>query len=242
MHRPEIQLHCDHERCNGVRFFRCESGYEQELESKDYRFFYVTYVCSNCQRVRKTFSLAAKLDTDNQLQGECYKFGELPPFGPPISPKLIKLIGPDRNEFLKGRRCENQGLGVGAFTYYRRVVENQKERILGEIIKVAKRIGATEDTIKKLEAAIKETQFNKALNIAKDAMPESLLINGHSPILLLHSALSKGVHALTDEQCLELAGSIRVVLGELSDRLSQALKDEAELTRALSTLMNQKKK
>lgn len=44
------------------------------------------------------------------------------------------------------------------------------------------------------------------------------------------------------EQCLELAGSIRVVLGELSDRLSQALKDEAELTRALSTLMNHKKK
>lgn len=239
MRMPEIQLHCDHERCNGVRFFRCISDYEQELESKDYRFFYVTYVCSNCQLVRKTFSLAAKLD--KQLQGECYKFGELPPFGPPISPKLIKLIGPDRDEFLKGRRCENQGLGVGAFTYYRRVVENQKDRILGEIIKVSKKIGATEDTVNKLEAAIKETQFSKALNIAKDAMPESLLINGHSPILLLHSALSKGVHTLTDEQCLELAGSIRVVLGELSDRLAQALKDEAELTRALSTLMNQKK-
>ncbi len=242
MRTPEIQLHCDHEKCNGVRFFRCVSGHKQQLKSDDYSFFYVTYVCSNCQRVRKTFSLAAKLNSDEQPQGECYKFGEMPPFGPPISPKLIKLIGPDRNEFLKGRRCENQGLGVGTFTYYRRVVENQKDRILGEIIKVSKKIGATEDTINKLEAAIKETQFSKALHIAKDAMPESLLINGHSPILLLHSALSKGVHELTDEQCLELASSIRVVLGELSDKLSQALKDEAELTRALSTLMNQKKK
>jgi len=55
--------------------------------------------------------------------------------------------------------------------------------------------------------------------------------------LLLHRALSEGVHALTDGQCLELAGSVRIVIGELSERLSQALKDEAELTKALSTLM-----
>ena len=86
---------------------------------------------------------------------------------------------------------------------------------------------------------MEERQFSKALEMAKDLMPESLLINGHSPITLLHSALGKGVHELTDEKCLELAGSIRVVLGELSEKLSQALKDEAELTRALSVLMNE---
>lgn len=241
MRTPEIQLHCDHENCNGIRFFRCVSGSEKRLEEKGCEFFYVTYRCSNCQRVQKTFSLAAKVDEDAQPTGECYKFGELPTYGPPVPPKLIKLIGPDRDEFLKGRRCENQGLGVGAFIYYRRVVENQKNRILGEIIKVSEKIGAAEDNISLLKSAVTETQFSKALDMAKDAMPESLLINGHSPIMLLHSALSEGVHALTDEQCLELAGSVRVVLGELSERLSQALKDEAELTKALSALMNKRK-
>jgi len=241
MRTPEIQLHCNDDKCNGVRFFRCVSGQNERLKSDDYEFFYVTYRCSNCQRVEKIFSLAAKVDNDAKQQGECYKFGELPTYGPPVSPKLIKLIGPDRDEFLKGRRCENQGLGVGAFIYYRRVVENQKNRILGEIIKVSEKIGAAEDKIEILKSAVTETQFSKALDIAKDTMPESLLINGHSPILLLHSALSEGVHALTDEQCLELAGSVRVVLGELSERLSQALKDEAELAKALSTLMNKKK-
>jgi hypothetical protein len=155
---------------------------------------------------------------------------------------LIKLIGPDRDEFLKGRRCENQGLGVGAFIYYRRVVENQKNRILGEIIKVSEKIKSAPEKIETLKSAIEETQFTKALEMAKNSMPESLLINGHSPILLLHSALSEGVHTLSDEQCLEFAGSVRVVLGELSERLSQALKDEAELTKALSALMNKKKK
>jgi len=240
MRTPEIQLHCDHDNCNGTRFFRCISGSSEVLKSTDYEFFYVKYRCSNCQSVEKTFSLAAKVKADTKPTGECYKFGELPTYGPPVSPKLIKLIGPDRDEFLKGRRCENQGLGVGAFIYYRRVVENQKNRIFNDIIKVSERIGATPDKLNILRSAVKETQFSKSLDIAKDAMPESLLINGHSPILLLHSALSEGVHAQTDEQCLELAGSVRIVLGELSERLSQALKNEAELTKALSTLMNKK--
>lgn len=241
MRTPEIQLHCNNEQCNGTRFFRCISGKEKNLETNDYEFFYVKYRCSNCQRTEKTFSLAAKITDSGEEKGECYKFGELPTYGPPVSPKLIKLIGPDRDEFLKGRRCENQGLGIGAFIYYRRVVENQKNRIFSEIIKVSEKLGASSEKIEKLQSAVNETQFSKALGLAKDAIPESLLINGHNPILLLHSALSEGVHALNDDQCLEIAGSVRVVLGELSERLSQALKDEAELTKALSTLMKKKK-
>ena len=238
---PEIQIHCNHESCNGVRFYRCVEGKDTELSTDGHKFFFLKYLCSNCQRVSKTFSLAAKIVEVGQPQGESYKFGELPTYGPPVSPKLIKLIGPDREDFLKGRRCENQGLGVGAFIYYRRVIENQKDRVISEIIKVSEKIGADPESIEVLRSAVAETQFSKALDMAKDAMPQSLLINGHSPLRLIHSALSEGVHALSDEECLELAGSIRVVLGELSERLSQALKDEAELANALSKLLNKDK-
>lgn len=238
---PEIQLHCDNDNCHGTRFFRCTSGEGQVLSATGYRYFYMTYQCSNCQENDKTFSLAAKVDKEGSATGEVYKFGELPTYGPPTPARLIKLIGPDREIFLKGRRCENQGLGIGAFIYYRRVVEQQKNRILNEIIKVSEKIGAPEEKISTLKKAVDETQFSKALELAKDAIPESLLINGHSPILLLHRALSEGVHALTDEECLEIASSIRIVLGELSERLSQALKDEAELSKALSTLIDPKK-
>lgn len=125
MRTPEIQLHCSSEPCNGIRFFRCVAGQGKRLREK-YDFIYITYKCSNCQKSEKTFSLAVKLDVEEGETGELYKLGELPPFGPPTPPKLIKLVGPDRDDFLKGRRCENQGLGVGAFIYYRRVVENQK--------------------------------------------------------------------------------------------------------------------
>lgn len=237
---PEIRLHCQDEHCNGTRFFRCTSGNSKIISSDGFTFHYLTYLCSNCQKTVKSFSLASIANNGRNESGECFKFGEFPTYGPPIASKLMKMIGPDRDEFLKGRRCENQGLGIGAFIYYRRVVENQKDRILGEIIKVSTKLGASKENLQILQDAITETQFKKALNMVKDVIPESLLINGHNPITLLHSALSEGVHALSDEDCLELAGSVRIVLGELSERLSQALKDDAELTKALSSLMSKK--
>ena len=238
---PELQLHCPDEACNGTRFFRCINDSAPRLSAASHRFFYLTYKCSNCQKTEKIFSLAARIDEEKEASGECYKFGELPPFGPPTPSRLISLIGPDRDAFLKGRRCENQGLGIGAFVYYRRVIENQKNRILSEIVKVSEKVRAKPQTIETLKAAIDETQFSKALSMAKDSIPESLLINGHNPLLLLHSALSGGIHDRSDEECLKIAGSVRIVLAELSERLSQALKDEAELTKALSTLLNKKK-
>ena len=194
------------------------------------------------ERPRKTFSLAAVRDGFSETSGNCYKFGENPEYGPPTAARLIKLIGPDRDIFLKGRRCENQGLGIGAFVYYRRVVENQKNRILGEIVTVAKKLGAATEAIQELEAAKAETQFSKALASVKDSIPQTLLINGHNPLKLLHSALSDGLHDRDDAHCLTLASSIRVVLAELSERLSQALKDEVELNKALSHLLNRKEK
>jgi hypothetical protein len=89
-----------------------------------------------------------------------------------------------------------------------------------------------------LEAAQRETQFSKAMDMAKDAVPQALLIRGHNPLTLLHKALSEGLHAQSDERCLDLANTVRLVLMELAERIGQALKDEAELNSAVSRLMN----
>ncbi|MGY0573549.1 hypothetical protein ACTGJ9_022760 [Bradyrhizobium sp. RDM12] len=138
---------------------------------------------------------------------------------------------------MKGRRCENQGLGIGAFAYYRRVVESQKNEILDEMIAVSRKQGASTETIAALGEAKGEIQFSKAVSSVKLGLPDSILINSHNPLTLLHSALSAGVHEHTDERCLELAQAVRLVLVELAERLTQALKDEAELNTAVSRLL-----
>lgn len=237
---PDIQLHCPNDACNGTRFFRCSDSNPIKL-SYDLDFLHITYVCSNCRKTTKKFSLAFQGDMLFDSR-EGLKLGEYPAYGPPTPSRLITLLGPDRELFLKGRNCENQGLGIGAFVYYRRVVEHQKNRILDEIIKVSRKFNVKPEIIATLEAAKTETQFSKALASVKNAMPQALLINGHNPLTLLHAALSDGLHERSDQECLEIAGSVRVVLAELSERLSQALKDEAELNHALSKLMGIKKK
>ena len=234
---PDIQLHCGENACDSVMVFRSTNGGWTFHKPKVWENFFISYVCSNCQTSTKTFALAARWDGQGTATGSCRKFGEFPAYGPPSPPRLFKLIASDRETFLKGRRCENQGLGIGAYAYYRRVVENQKDRILGEIAKVAQITGATE-AAQKLKAAVTERRFSKALDDVKEAIPAALMINGHSPLALLHKATSRGLHELNDAECLERANAIRVVLIELSERLGHALKDDKELKKAVSRLMS----
>lgn len=170
--------------------------------------------------------------------GSCEKYGEVPAFGPATPPRLLRLFGTDREIFLKGRRCEAQGLGVGAYAYYRRIVEKHKDSIFEEIIKVCEKIGVTPEITDVLKKAKSENQFSSALEKAKDAIPPALLVNGHNPLTLLHTALSEGLHAKSDADCLELANDIRLVLSELANRLGQALNDEKEFTDAVSRLLS----
>jgi hypothetical protein len=229
-------MYCANDKCNGMRFFRAIDDDGRRLEVGKEESTYIKYLCSNCQKNEKIFSVYVFIKQDD-LSGACYKFGEWPQYGPRTPSKLIALIGPDRELFLQGRRCESQGLGIGAFVYYRRVVENQKNRILDRIITVSEKLAVDEETIETLRAAQQETQFKKAVDSVRYAIPQSLLINGQNPLTLLHSALSGGLHDKTDSRCLELAHDIRVVLGELAERLGQALKDEAELNASIARLM-----
>jgi hypothetical protein len=104
--------------------------------------------------------------------------GEYPPYGPPIPAKVISMIGPDRELFLQGYRSETQGFGIGAFAYYRRVVENQKSRIIQEVRRVADRLGADKETLSLFDRAMAENQFSKAIDMIRNSIPSVLLLPG----------------------------------------------------------------
>jgi hypothetical protein len=234
---PQIQLHCKADACNGVRFF--ESDSTRTIPFKQWMDLFLQYKCRNCEETVKTYALSVYCHPSSDMthSGYAHKYGEYPAFGPPTPSRVIKLLGREGEYYLKGRRAENQGMGIGAFGYYRRVVENQKNRLLDEIIRVAKQIGAPQEMLDDLDAAKSETQFSKAVDAIKHGLPSALLVDGHNPLTLLHTALSKGIHAKTDEECLEVAASIRVVLADLADRLGHAMKERSDLTAALSRLM-----
>jgi hypothetical protein len=234
---PQIQLYCRNDECQGIRFFESED--HPMVYPQNYNNDYVVYICRNCGQTAKTFALGSTFDKTIG-KWRVVKYGEVPSFGPPIPARALSLIGGEKDLFLLGRRNENQGMGIGAFVYYRRVIESQKNRIFDELIRVISQFSPDDAILAELANAKKENQFTKAVDSIKHALPQSLYINGHNPLTLLHSALSEGVHSHSDSQCLELASSVRAVLFDFAEKLGQALKEDAELKAAVNKLTKKK--
>lgn len=233
---PPLRLHCS--ICDGERTFRSYPNAVHELSSQELNFV-LRYLCGDCHRESKLYSLWTRF-SEQGGGGEVYKYGELPPFGVPVPNKVLRLFGKDAEIFRKGRQCESIGHGVGAFAYYRRVVENHKNDLFDEIIKVCRTLNTDEVLISQLEAAKKEIAFSKALGTVKAALPQGLLINGHNPLLALHGALSVGLHEESDEACLEAASAVRIVLTDLVEKISLLKQDNKQLNDAVQLLLRKK--
>jgi hypothetical protein len=231
----DLRLHC--KKCGGIRTFRCGHNKVFKLEDEIVEFN-VRYLCGDCREEDKFYALYAEFAGEGA--GVLYKFGELPPFGVPISNRVLRLFGKDAHLFQKGRQCENLGYGVAAFAYYRRVVENHKNDIFEEIIKVCRTVNAPESILKELEQAKKEISFTKAIEVLKTALPQGLLINGHNPLVALHGALSVGLHDESDEDCLASAQAVRLVLTDLVEKISNLKQDDRELNAAVQLLLRKK--
>lgn len=235
---PDIEIECP--ICRGKRFFS-KTDYLSEFPNSDSsKTSGIVYTCKNCEEAQKIYTLkfiqlSEELKT-RFIPGKIMKVGEYPPFGDFIPAKVMMLVGKERDFFLKGRRCENQSLGIGAYAYYRGIVENQKDKLIDEIIKVCKKLGKQEALIAELENAKAEIQFSKAIDSIKEELPTSLYIEDQNPLKLLHKAVSKGIHNMTDEECLQYAESIRIILFELTERINVILKDSKEIHDAISVL------
>ena len=225
-----LRLHCDVD--DGVRRFDAS---EENHSGLGFRF--LEYVCRDCGESKKTYALVTKLKRDGgEFIAEIMKLGEYPPFGAPISARIQKLLGKDDLElYRKGSRSEAQGLGIGAATYFRRIVDNHWKLLLTELRRAAERLGHANLAV--FDNALQETQFSAAVKMLNDAIPDKLLIlNGENPLILLYSPLSVQLHELTDEECLQQAADIRTVLTALLENIADVLKDQEELKSAANRL------
>ncbi|MCP4649958.1 MAG: hypothetical protein GY853_07775 [PVC group bacterium] len=234
---PTITRYCP--QCKGNRFFHCNDNTSIQFLAFQggEQFFFLKYICRNCGEIYIDMALFIRT-INNTPKGDAIvqKLGELPVFGPHSPAQLITLVGKDRDLYLTGRRAESQGMGIGAYSYYRRIVENQKNAIIDKIIKVSQSQHSSQEFIDSLKEAKKETRFTTAIEKIKDGIPESLKMYGHNPLTILHKTLSEGLHAGSDNECLELAKDIRNVLTELAERCATILKDNEKLKRSIGKL------
>jgi len=166
------------------------------------------------------------------------KVGEFPPFGSHLSKRLADLLSKtDLELYRKGLRTEREGHGIGAAAYFRRVVDNQWKTLVKKLRDAAEKLGTPRVKLKVFDEALAQPQFSTAVDMLKDAIPAKLLIlDGRNPLTLLYKPLSVQIHELSDEQCLQQAADIRVVLNETFDNISRVLRDDETLKAAVTRL------
>lgn len=241
---PEsIHVHCDHEKCNGVRRHEKHDRTTQGL-GKNHSYHFVVYVCSNCTTSVKIFGLKVVTEGEGTRAGVCTKIYQEPTFGSPIPKRLFQVIGEaNRDYYLQARRAIARGLGIGAYAYYRRMVENTKFALVHSVLEVAQATNASPAQIQLLKKAQTETQFSKAIEMLRGEgeIPAVLLIDGHNPLALLHDLLSEGIHQLSDAECLDRAQEAEIVLCEIADRMQVAMTERKAVKAAISNILRRKK-
>ncbi|MDZ7680350.1 MAG: hypothetical protein U5J63_01245 [Fodinibius sp.] len=105
--------------------------------------------------------------------------------------QTLKNYQESSRHYKKGLICESQGYGIGAFSYYRRIVEDIDD-LLDEISSLLKG-----EELDKYQEALQKTKKTNVtqdkIELVKDLLPQILRPDNMNPLSTLHSTLSEGL-------------------------------------------------
>lgn len=204
----------------------------------------VRYVCSACDDYEYLFYInfvktgQSKKDENNNV-GYVWKVGQVPAWEINVDKNLSDALGEKIDLYKRGLTCESQGYGIGAFAYYRRVVEE----VINDLLKLIEELLEGEDKKKYHEAYLKTVSAKNTENkieLVQDLLPITLRPEGFNPLAAIHSSLSEGLHSQTDDRCLELASTIREVLEYLINQVIKNKQDSTKFTDSMKKLLGKK--
>ncbi len=204
----------------------------------DGELFDIYYKCAKCQDYAYAFMLKfERSGNTGKRTFVVHKVGQDPAVEQPIDKELKVWLGTDDAAlFQKGLRTEANGFGIAAYSYYRRILEGNIEKLLTQI-------GAQTDSNELKDAiatALEQTNAAERIRLVKDHAPASLRPGGKNVFGVLYKALSQGIHSRTDEDCLRDAADIKVCLVFLIKRINREKLEAAELSSSMSALSRNK--
>lgn len=200
------------------------------------------YVCSACEKGIFVFLVNfgfRKSDNEGYYQIYLEKVGQIPAWSIEMDAELESLLGDHADLYKKGLTCESQGYGIAAFSYFRRITENIIDGLLDSVEELL--TGEEKTTYHAALLEVKKTRVTQEkIDLVKELLPSSLRPNGYNPLGVLHSALSEGLHAETDEECLEYADAIKKTLVFLVNRLVRTKAEDVSFTEGMKKLLGKK--
>jgi len=187
------------ENCKSSQTFRMTNNYFELTNTSNERcagaVVRASYVCSHCQ----SFSRVFFVQIDSELKW-LMKVGQFPAWDIVGDANIERLLGKHSEYYKRGLICESQGYGIGAFGYYRRIVEEIIDGLLEEVshLLAGPELAKYQEALEKTK---KTTVTQEKIELVKDLLPPILRPDDMNPLAALHSALSEGLHAESDESC-----------------------------------------
>lgn len=196
----------------------------------------VQYLCEACRKFSRFFLLW--FDPNGAF---VEKVGQFPSWDISIEPSLQKMLSQHAETYKKGLICESQGYGIGAFAYYRRIVEE----IIGSLLELIPELmsgNEKEQYLAALEKVEQTTVTEEKIKLVKDLLPPVLRPDGLNPLSTLHAVLSEGLHGKPDEECASLAAQVREVLVFLVNQVTASKEAKKNFTESMRKLLERQKK
>ncbi len=242
--KPAIHMYC--EVCRSDQTFNMSNEFYDNLYKKPEpiqgKIKEIRYTCSACERGLYVFLIyfgfeIKKPDKETEIYLE--KVGQIPAWNIEMDKELEGILDDHSDDYKKGLICESQGYGIGAFAYFRRITEEVIDGLLDSIYDLLE--GEEKEKYKEALVKTKETRVTQEkIELVKDLLPVSLRPNGMNPLGVLHSALSEGLHAETDQDCLEYADSVKEVIIYLVNKLKRDKNDSKRFTDSMKKLLDKK--
>lgn len=154
-------------------------------------------------------------------ENEFQKIGQLPSaadFQIPQAEKYRSILGNELfKEMVRGIGLAAHGVGIGSFVYIRRVFERLIDGAHDEAVAAG---NLDEDQYAK-------SRMDERIQIVKDYLPPFLVENRR-----LYSVLSKGIHELTEKECLAYFEAVRIGIEQILDEKIEVEEKTVKAARA----------
>jgi hypothetical protein len=248
--KPAINMYCYF--CGSLQTFNMINNYWDD-DKLSYassgpigHTFRLKYLCAGCGKKLILFyvefnQIRKASGKDEAISYWIRKVGQNPPWEVDIEKRLESILGSSSDLYKKGLISESQGYGIGAYAYYRRIVEDITTSLLSSISDLIEDEKMKESYVLALEETKKAKNAEDKIKLVKDLLPASLRPQDINPLGIIYSSLSEGLHGKTDDDCLELADSIKKSLVFLIDQLLSQKQSKKEFTESMRKLLDKKK-
>jgi hypothetical protein len=194
-----------------------------------YKYFLnkIHHINLYCSRVEKHKMQQTIYTTDTEL----FKIGQYPSIAEISQPELKKyrtvLSKEKYSELNRGVGLITHGIGIGSFVYLRRIFENLIEE-------AHKKISVSENWS---EDDYQKSRMAEKIGLLQSELPEFLVENKS-----LYSILSKGIHELTENECMEYFPTVRLGIELILDEKLEKKKRDDKIKAAsnlISTITKQ---